>query len=170
MTNVVFSRPKTGADSVPFPAECQQVLHGPETPQAMAAWKRYWADREEAARRETADEAIVRCRDEAAIRDGGAARFNVVLDCIVDTFDWHLANLNKPEEQEVEQGMGLDELCPLPTFEVSELKDTHREMVDAFHELDRNRYRKAAAEFARIIAEFAMAMRVAETSKQEGQA
>jgi hypothetical protein len=42
--------------------------------------------------------------------------------------------------------------------------------VDAFHELDRNRYRKAAAEFARIIAEFAMAMRVAETSKQEGQA
>ena len=170
MNSVKFFRPRTGADSVPFPGECHQDLDGPDTPQLIAAWKRYWADREEAARRETADEAIVRCRDEAEMCDGGAARFDLVLDCIVHTFDRHLAELQKPEEQEVEQGMGLDQVCGLPVCEVSQLACTHQEMSDAFDDLDRNRYRKAAAEFARIIADFAMGMRVAETSKQEGQA
>jgi hypothetical protein len=162
MTNVVFSRPKTGADSVPFPAEC----HGPETPQAMAAWERYWAIREEAARRETADEAIVRCRDEAAMLDG-AGRFDYVLDAIVDAFDRHVRDLSGPDPDSV-RGMGLMESCFYGCG--SGLAQAWSEMEEAFSALDRNRFRKAAAEYAGTLADLSVGMLVVETSKQEGQA
>jgi hypothetical protein len=166
MTNVVFSRPKTGADSVPFPAECRHVLNGPESPQAIAAWVRYLADREEAARRETADEAIVRCRDEAAMLDG-AGRFDYVLDAIVDAFDRQVQDLSGPDAERW-RGMGLMECCFYGC--ASGLAQAWNEMEQAFSALDRDRFRKAAAEYAGTLADLSAGMRVAETSKQEGQA
>jgi len=162
MTNVVFSRPKTGADSVPFPAEC----NGPETPQAMAAWKRYWADREEAARRETADEAIVRCRDEAAMLDG-AGRFDHVLEVVVHAFDRQVQDLSGPDADRW-RGLGLMECCFY--HDASDLVCAWGEMEQAFSALDRDRFRKAAAEYAGALADLSAGMPTVETSKQEGQA
>ena len=166
MSSIKFFRPQTGADSVPFPAECHQELNGPDTPQGSAAWKRYWADREEAARRETADEAIVRCRDEAAIFDG-AGRFDYVLDAIVDAFDSQVRDLSGPDPDSV-RGMGLMESCFYGCG--SGLSQAWSEMEQAFSALDRDRFRKAAAEYAGTLADLSVGMRVVETSKQEGQA
>jgi hypothetical protein len=43
-------------------------------------------------------------------------------------------------------------------------------MEQAFSALDRDRFRKAAAEYAGTLADLSVGMRVVETSKQEGQA
>jgi hypothetical protein len=166
MSSIKFFRPQTGADSVPFPAECHQDLNGPDTPQGSAAWKRYWADREEAARRETADEAIVRCRDEAAMLDG-AERFDHVLDTIVDVFDRQVQDLSGPDADQW-RGMGLME-CSF-YHDASCWARVWQEMEEAFSALDRDRFRKAAAEYAGTLADLSVGMRVVETSKQEGQA
>ena len=166
MTSIKSFRPQTGADSVPFPAECHQELDGPDTPQGVAAWRRYWADREEAARRETADEAIVRCRDEAEMLDG-VGRFYHVLDVIVDVFDRKVQDLSGPHGDEW-RGMGLAECCMY--HDALCWGRVWYEMEVAFLSLDRDRFRKAAAEYAGTLADLSVGMQVVETSKQEGQA
>lgn len=163
MTNVVFFRPKTGADSVPFPAEC----HGPETPQAMAAWARYQADCDAAAKRETADEAIVRSREEASFYFDGAARLDYVLDALVDSFDRHVRDLSGPDGER-ERCFGFGEVCLYS--DVRDMSRAWHEMDSAYAGLDRERFRKAAAEYARVLADLTVGMRVAETSEQGGQA
>ena len=166
MTNVVFPRAKTGADSVSFPVEC----HGPETPQAMAAWDKYWADRVEAASRETADEAIVRCRDEAENwmpGHGGAARFGHAMSEAIGVFNRHVRDLAGPDA-DAERGMGLLELIPFA--DPGCMAAAWKRMSAAFDALERDQFLKAAAEFAKEFADMTWGLRVAETSKQEGQA
>jgi hypothetical protein len=64
--------------------------------------------------------------------------------------------------------MGLMESCFYGCG--SGLAQAWSEMEEAFSALDRNRFRKAAAEYAGTLADLSVGMRVVETSKQEGQA
>lgn len=146
-------RPSTGADSVPLPPLC----HDPDGPEARAAWARYWKERADAEQRETADEAVARCRAEADFFTDGGQRFDHVLDVAVDTFDRHVVDLDRPEGLRY-RGMGLDECGFYSGFEIDRMRRAWKSMADAFHDLDRDRYRKAAAEFAGSLADLAVGM------------
>lgn len=149
MTTSVHHRPSTGAMSVPFPADAR--LDGPA---GMAAYSRYLIDCQEAARRETADESLVRCRAEADLLDHGGARFDDVLAALTATFDVHVRELNNPETAEVEQGMGFNEVCYFGEWQIEELRTANAEMNAAYESLDRERYRKAATRFAEVVADW----------------
>jgi hypothetical protein len=148
MTTPLCWRPSTGADSVDFPADAK--LDGPA---GSAAYARYLIDCQEAARRETADEAIVRCRAEADLLDDGGHRFDDVIGCLLSTFDGHVQDLAGPEG-DLWKGMGFEEYCYYGLYQVDRLRRAHVEMNDAFTALDRERFRKAAATFAEVIADF----------------
>jgi hypothetical protein len=141
-------RPKTGADSVPFPDECRG-----DGPGSEAAWNRYWRDREAAAARETANEAVVRYREEAELLEHGGARFDDVLECMVTTFDRHVADCSRPGG-EVYRGLGLSESCFYGDWQIDRMARAHRTMTDAFDQGDREAFRKAAAEFAQLVADW----------------
>lgn len=160
MTTPASWRPATGADSVPFPAMPLDL----DSPEAQAAFDLYMRRRDEAERRETADEAIVRCRAEAEYFEGGAARFDDVLDTLLHDLDRHVANEAKPGA-DVYRGFSMGESCFYGFADVEKLARTHAIMADAWEELDHDAYRKAAAEFSKIVAELAIEMRVV---KSEG--
>jgi hypothetical protein len=148
MTTPLCWRPSTGADSVDFPADAR--LEGPA---GQAAYSRYLIECQEAARRETADEAIARCRAEADRLDDGGQRFDDVLGCLLSTFDGHARDLAGPEG-DLWKGMGFGESCYYLSGEIDRLRRQHAEMSLAFEALDRERFRKAAATFAEVIADF----------------
>lgn len=151
MTTPVCWRPSTGAMSVPFPADAR--LDGPA---GAAAYARYLSDCREAANRETAEEAVVRCRAEADLLDDGGARFDDVLAALTTTFDGHVRDLASPDAEiaEIEQGMGLDESSYFGGWQIDQLRRAHDEMSVAFDALDRERFRKAAAHFAEVVADW----------------
>ena len=155
-------RPATGADSVPFPDAC----HG-DGPEADAAWEQYWQDCAEADRRETADEAIVRLRADADIIEHGAARFDAVLDTLVGALDQHEADLRGPDGEQW-QGFSLDECCWYGEWQIDKLARAHGEMSEAFETLDRERFRKAAAKFANVVADFGAGWKPREATSQGG--
>jgi len=155
-------RPATGPDSVPFPDACWG-----EGPAADAAWHRYWKDCAEAERHETADEAIVRCRAEAEQSAGGAARFDHVLAHVVGTFDHHERELAGPDA-EARRGMTLEMLSPVVNFSLNELHRSVHELDKTFAAVDRDRYRKAAATFAKIVADLSMGMAVSAANAAGG--
>ncbi len=160
MTTPLTWRPTTGADSVPYPPMFDDL----ESPEARAAWARYLIDSREAAECETADEAIVRCRAEADYFEGGADRFELVLDTLTDAIDRHVADLTGPEAEKW-RGMGFEESTFVGFFKTDTLVHAHREMGDAWDRLDRDAFRKAAAKFARTLADLAVDMRA---MKSEG--
>jgi hypothetical protein len=155
-------RPKTGADSVPFPDIC----HG-DSPEADAAYVQYHRDREEAARQETADEAIVRLRADADEIEHGVARFDAVLTTLVDALDRQEADLRGPDGERW-RGLSLDECCWYGGWQVDELDRAHGEMRAAFETLDRERFRKAAAKFANVVADFGAGWKPREATSQGG--
>lgn len=159
MTTPTCWRPSTGADSVPYPSMPLDL----DSPQAHAAYARYLLDRQKAAQRETADEAIARCRAEADYFEGGAARFELVLDTLTDALDRHAADLAGPEGEKW-RGMGLQESTFVGFGQADRLVRAQCEMSEAWDRLDRNAYRKAAAQFANVVADLAIGMHV----KQEG--
>lgn len=161
MTTPVTWRPTTGAESVPLPAVCSDH----DSSEARTAWARYWVERDQAERRETADEAVARCRAEADHFDGGGRRFDHVLDTTLDTFDSHVADLKGPEGESY-RGLGLDESGFYSGFEIDRMRRAWRTMDDAFGNLDRDAYRKAAAEFARALADLAIGMGLATTASR----
>jgi hypothetical protein len=166
MTIPASWRPATGADSVPFPAMPVDL----ESPQADAAWARYWREREEAAARETADEAIARCRAEAGqYDDGGGARFELVLDTVVGDLDRHVADLAKPDGDKW-RGLGWGECSYYGFAEMEKLARVHDAMAAAWDDLNREAFRKAAAEFARILADLALGMVPVTSTTKEGAA
>lgn len=148
MTTPTYWRPKTGADSVPFPAAAK--FRGPA---ASAAYSRYLVDCQEAARRETAEEAAVRCRAEADLLDNGGARFDDVLACLTTTFDSHVADVAGPEGEQWNR-FTFDESSFYGIGQVDKLRRAHGEMSAAFEALDRERFRKAAASFAEVVADW----------------
>jgi hypothetical protein len=152
MTTPTTWRPTTGADSVPFPA----IIHcgGPE---ADAAYDQYLRDQAAAAMRETADEAIVRCRAEADFFVDGGQRFDHVLEVVIDTFDRQVADLAQPEGEKY-RGLGLDECGFYGGWKVDRMRQAWDRMADAFADFDRDSYRKAAAEFAGNLADLAVGM------------
>ena len=151
MTTPLCWRPTTGADSVAFPADAR--LDGPA---GEAAFKRYIIDCEDAAMRETADEAIVRCRAEAELLDDGGARFDGVLDCLTTTFDCHVRDLNSPDKAtaDIARGMGFNEVTYYGDWQIDRLRHANVEMNAAYDTLDRERFRKAAAVFAEVVADW----------------
>lgn len=159
-----LERPKTGADSVPLPAAC----HDPDSPEYGVAWDHYWAERAQAEARETADEAIVRCRADADFFTDGGQRFDHVLELAVDTFDRRVVDLDGPDG-ETYRGLGLDEYGFYSGFEIDHMRKAWKGMAQSFDDLDRDRYRKAAAEFAAALANMAVGMGLlAPAEKQEG--
>ncbi len=150
MTTPICWRPSTGADSVPFPADAH--LDGPA---GMAAYSRYLIDCQEAAQRETADEAVVRCRAEADNLDDGGARFDDVLDCLMSTFDGHVADV-QGQNGDQWRGFGFDECSYFGSYSIDRLRHAHNKMSEAFTALDREQYRKAAASFSEVIADFSI--------------
>jgi hypothetical protein len=152
MTTPTTWRPTTGADSIPLPAVCYS-----EGPEADAAWAQYWRDCEEAANRETADEAIARCRAEAELFADGGQRFDHVLEVVLDTFDRQVVDLARPQGEKY-RGLGLDECGFYGGWKVDRMRRAWDRMADAFGDLDRDRYRKAAAEFAGNLADLAVGM------------
>lgn len=148
MTTPITWRPTTGADSVDFPADAR--LDGPA---GSAAYSRYLIDCQEAARRETADQAIVRCRAEADLLDDGGQRFDDVLADLLNTFDGHLADLAGPEG-DIWRGFTFEESSFYGVWQIDTLRRAYVEMSGAFQALDRERFRKAAATFAEVIADF----------------
>ncbi len=150
--NPVTWRPSTGANSIPLPAAC----YG-EGPEADAAWAQFWRDCEEAANRETADEAIARCRAGAELFADGGQRFDHVLEVVLDTFDRQVVDLARPQGEKY-RGLGLDECSFYGCGQVDRMRRAWSRMADAFADLDRDRYRKAAAEFARTLADMALGM------------
>ena len=151
MTTPVCWRPSTGADSVPFPAAAKF-----EGPAGAAAYSLYLVDCQEAAKQETAEEAVVRCRAEADLLDDGGARFDHVLVGLTTTFDNHVRDLASPdaETRKVEMGMGFDECCYYGGWQIDRLRRAHGEMIAAYDALDRERFRKAAASFAEAVADW----------------
>jgi hypothetical protein len=148
MTTPICWRPSTGADSVPFPADAR--LDGPA---GAAAYSRYLVDCQEAAKRETADEAVVRCRAEADNLDDGGARFDDVLDSLLSTFDSHVADVHGPNGDQW-RDLGFDECIYFGSYSIDRLRHAHNKMSEAFTALDREQYRKAAASFSEVIADF----------------
>ena len=148
MTTPTYWRPKTGADSVPFPAAAK--FRGPA---ASAAFSRYLVDCQEAAKRETAEEAVVRCRAEADLLDHGGARFDDVLACLTTTFDSHVADVTGPEG-ELWKGYTFEESSLYGNGHIDRLRRAYVEMAAAFDALDRERFRKAAASFAEVVADW----------------
>ncbi len=163
MTTPTCWRPATGADSVPYPAELLAESVDHDSPQAQAAYARYLIDCQEAANRETADEAIVRCRAEADHFEGGAARFELVLDTLTDALDRHVADLTGPDGEQW-RGFSLEESSCYGSGQVDKLARSYAAMAKAWDALDRAAFRKAAAEFSTTLADLAIGMVV----KQEG--
>ena len=151
MTTPICWRPSTGADSIPFPAAARF-----DGPAGAAAYSRYLVDCQEAAKRETAEEAVLRCRAEADLLDDGGARFDNVLACLTTTFDSHVRDLASPdaETRKIEMGMGFDECCYYGGWQIDKLRRAHGEMSAAFEALDRERFRKHAALFAEVVADW----------------
>ena len=148
MTTSISWRPTTGADSVPFPADAR--LDGPA---GSAAYSRYLVDCQAAAKRETSEEAVVRCRAEADLLDDGGARFDDVLACLTTTFDSHVADVAGPEGEQW-KGFTFDESSFYGIGQVDKLRRAHGEMSAAFEALDRERFRKHAALFAEVVADW----------------
>jgi hypothetical protein len=148
MTTPICWRPSTGADSVPFPADA-----GLGGPAGSAAYSRYLVDCQEAARRETAEEAVVRCRAEADLLDDGGRRFDDVLACLTTTFDSHVADVAGPEGEQW-KGFTFDESSFYGIGQIDKLRRAHGEMSAAFYALDRELFRKAAASFAEVVADW----------------
>lgn len=140
---------------MPFPAECMDESH----PHNAAAWEQYWRDREHAARIETADEAVMRCRDEATFSQGGVERFDLVLETVVEAFDSYTAHVNGPDGESW-RGLSLDESGPFGGWQLRLLAAAWAVMVDAFERLDREAFRKAAAGFAETMADMTSGMTV----------
>lgn len=157
MTTPTCWRPSTGADSVPYPTELLGDGCDHDSPEAKAIWARYWRDREEAAKRETADEAIARCRAEADQFEHGAARFELVLDTLTDALDRHVADL-AGREGDRWYGMGFEESTFVGFGQADSLAHAQREMAEAWDRLDRDAYRKAAAKFANAVADLSIGM------------
>jgi hypothetical protein len=157
-------RPATGADSVPFPDACWG-----EGPAADAAWARYWRDCAEAERRETADQAIVRCRAEADSWKGGAARFDHVLAELLRTFDYHERELAGPDA-EAQRGMSLEMISVIVNVSLEQMASARHELDKGFDEVNRERYRKAAATFAKIVADLAIGMNASAAATAGGAA
>lgn len=153
MTTPITWRPSSGADSVPLPDDAK--LEGPV---GSAAYSRYLIECQEAARRETADEAIVRCRAEADLFDDGGQRFDNVLACLLNSFDGHAADLVGPEGY-LWDGYTFDECSYYASWQVDQLQRAHAEMSEAYRALDRERFRKAAATFAEVIADFGIGLK-----------
>lgn len=151
MTTPTCWRPTTGADSVPFPADAR--LDGPA---GQAAYSQYIIDCQKAAERETAEEAVARCRAEADRLDDGGHRFDDVLDCLTSTFDCHVRDLNSPDKAtvEMERGMGFNEVSYFGDWQINWLRKANSEMTAAYESLDRERFRKAAASFAEVVADW----------------
>jgi hypothetical protein len=151
MTTFIYWRPSTGADSVPFPADAR--LDGPA---GAAAYSRYLVDCQEAAKRETAEEAVVRCRAEADLLDDGGQRFDDVLDCLTTMFDSHVRDLasNNAAIAELERGTGFNEISYFGDYAIDRLRRANGEMSAAYEALDRERFRKAAASFAEVVADW----------------
>jgi hypothetical protein len=164
MTTPTTWRPATGADSVPLPDACRG-----DGPEADAAWDRYWRDQAEAERRETADEATVRCRAEADFWEGGAARFDHVLAELIGTFEYHERELAGPDA-EAQRGMSLAMLSMIANVSVDEMHRTLHELDKSFDEVNREHYRKAAARLARIVADLSIGMAVSATGTKGGAA
>lgn len=148
MTTPASWRPATGANSVPFPVEARE-----DGPTGEAAYSRYLLDCQDAARRETAVEAATRCRAEADLLDDGGLRFDDVLDHLAQAFDSHLADTAGPEG-ELWKGMSLDECSYYGSGQLDQLRRAHVEMAAAFASLGRERFMKAAAEFATVVADW----------------
>ena len=148
MTTSISWRPTTGADSVPFPADAR--LDGPA---GSAAYSRDLVDCQAAAKRETSEEAVVRCRAEADLLDDGGARFDDVLACLTTTFDSHVADVAGPEGEQW-KGFTFDESSFYGIGQVDKLRRAHGEMSAAFEALDRERFRKHAALFAEVVADW----------------
>jgi hypothetical protein len=153
MTTPNSWRPQTGADSIPSPP----TFRDPDSPQARGAWARYWRECEEAAARETVNEAIVRCRAEADCFEHGAARFEVVLETLDHALDRHVADLAGPEGEKW-RGFSLDESSIYGLGHVRALATAYGHMEAAWTDLNREAYRKAAAEFASILADLSFGM------------
>lgn len=162
MTTPLCWRPITGADSVSYPADAR--LDGPA---GRAAFVRYISDCEQAAERETADEAVLRCRAEADRLDDGGERFDFVLDSLTTTFDCHFRDLNSPDKAtaEMERGMGFDESCYYGEWQIDRLRDANAEMRAAYESLSRERFRKAAAKFAEVVADWGVGWKPKFTAK-----
>lgn len=148
MTTPASWRPATGADSVEFPADA--TLDGPA---GRAAYSRYLRQCEVAAKIETADEAITRCRAEADRLDDGGQRFDDVLDCLLSTFQEHVADLAEPDG-DLWRGFSFEESSCFGVWQIDQLRRAYVEMSGAFQSLDRERFRKAAATFAEVVADF----------------
>lgn len=159
-----LERPKTGADSVPLPAAC----HDPDSPEYGVAWEHYWAERAQAEARETADEAIVQCRADADFFADGGQRFDYVLEIAVETFDRRAVDLTRPKADDY-RGLSLDEYGFYSGFQIDHMRQAWEGMAESFRDLDRDRYRKAAAEFAGALANMTVGMALAvPAEKQEG--
>ncbi len=152
MTTPTTWRPSTGADSVPCPE-----IGRTDGPEGEAAWDQYWRDCAQAADRETADEALVRCRAEADLIADGGPRFDHVLEVVIDTFDRQVADLARPTGEQY-RGLGLDECGFYSGWQIGRMLQAWHTMADAFDDLDREQYRKAAAEFAGALADMSVGM------------
>jgi hypothetical protein len=130
--------PKTGADSVPLP-ERLDSLHD-------LAWSKYLNDKQRAAREETAEQSIERCRGQAGSYDRHR-QFDGTLAMLLDTFDTTVGI-------EKYAGLGLDECGFFYDGMLADLRQHWTLMEQAFTAGDRAAYVKAAADFARDAAIF----------------
>jgi hypothetical protein len=131
-------RPKTGADSVPIP-EPSDRPHDP-------AWRKYFDKCQEAAREETADQAVERCRGQAGEFDR-QRHFDGTLAMLLDTFDTTVGI-------DEYAGISLDECGFFSRYMIDDLRKHWASMTHAFQARDREAYLKAAADFARHAAIF----------------
>jgi hypothetical protein len=164
MTTPICWRPITGADSVPFPADAR--LDGPA---GEVAYSQYLIDCQEAARRETADAAVVRCRAEADRLDDGGTRFDDVLACLTSTFDGHARDLAGPDGDRW-RVFSFEESSFYGIGQVDQLRRAHVEMSAAYDSLDRERFRKAAATFAEVVADWGITWKPQSTTWEGGAA
>lgn len=140
-------RPKTGRYSVPFPKFPPGA--NPEDSEFNPIWANYFRQQAEAEAVETANQAIERCRGEAGDFDGGADRFDAVLELLLYTFD------TRGEYP----GLGLDESGYYSRWMIDAISRAWATMSQAFDSGDRNAYRKAAAEFAKEISNLSIDLR-----------
>jgi hypothetical protein len=129
--------PQTGADSVPIPDA------GGDKDRR---WREYWAKCEQAAREETVEQAIERCRGQAGDFDG-ELKFDGTFEAMVGIFDEHLAS---PEYR----GLSLDESGFFTRYIIGDLRQHWTLMSTAFATGNRDAYRRAAAEFCKAAAIF----------------
>lgn len=140
-------RPKTGRYSVPFPKFPPGA--DPGDSEFSPIWAGYFRQQAEAEAAETADQAVERCRGEAGDFDGGADRFDAVLNLVLHTFD---SRGDYP-------GLGLDESGYYSSWMFDGLSRAWAAMSRGFDEGDRDGYRKAAAEFAKEVSHLSIDMR-----------